>query len=129
MRVWRGLAGTLLLLAAWAPTPSGTTLLVRPDGTGDYPTIQAAIDAAAEGDTVALADGIFTGTGNKDLDYHGKAITVCSQSGEAEACVIDCAGSGRGVNFHSAEGPTSVLAGIAVRRGSWAAPGGIRCEN
>ena len=34
----------------------------------EYSTIQAAIDAASDGDTVLVADGIYTGTGNKNLD-------------------------------------------------------------
>ena len=30
----------------------------------DYPTIQEAVDASEEGDTVIVADGIYTGPGN-----------------------------------------------------------------
>src|SRR5512140_630920 len=36
------------------------TIVVRPDGSGDYPTIQAAVDAAApSGDVIQLASGTF----------------------------------------------------------------------
>jgi len=69
------------------------TYLVRSDGTGDYPTIQTAIDAAMEGDTIELADGVYTGDGNRDIYWSGKAITVRSQSGNPQACVLDCEGS------------------------------------
>ena len=36
---------------------AATTYIVRPDGTGDFPTIQTAIDAAIDGDIIELTDG------------------------------------------------------------------------
>ena len=42
-----------------------TTYLVNPEGTGDFPTIQAAIDAVVDGDIIELNDGTFTGDGNR----------------------------------------------------------------
>lgn len=50
------------------------TYLVTAGGTGDFPTIQAAIDASVAGDTILLADGTFTGDGNWDLDFGGRSI-------------------------------------------------------
>jgi len=94
-----------------------------------YPTIQAAIDAAQDGDTVLVADGTYTGEGNRYIDYAGKAITVRSGNG-AENCIIDSEG-GRGFHFHSGETLASVLNGFTITNGSGSTPGGggILCEN
>ncbi len=121
------------LVTTFAGLASATTYLVRPDGTGPFPTIQAAMNAAATGDTVALALGTFRGPGNRDLDFLGKAITVRSQSGDPNDCVLDCEGSlqhpRRGFYFHSGEGPGSILEGITVRWGFAQYGGAIHCAN
>ena len=68
------------------------------DGDNEYAHIQAAIDAAIDGDTIIVADGTYTGLGNKDLDFKGKAITVISKNG-AENTIIDCEGGWEGILF------------------------------
>lgn len=94
-----------------------STLLRVPD---EFPTIQAAVDAAVDGDTVVVADGIYKGPGNRDISFHTKAITVRSQDGPY-GCVIDCQGSPqkprRGFFFDfGAPGP-AVLNGFTIRGG------------
>lgn len=116
-----------------------TTFVVRPDGTGDFPTIQMAITASVDGDTIELTDGLFTGGGNRDIDFQGKAITVRSQGGDPLSCVIDCQGSQanphRGFLFHLGEGPFSRLEGVTIAGGraqlevNGADGGGIACRN
>jgi hypothetical protein len=64
--------------------------------------------------------------------FHGKAITVRSQSGDPRACIIDCEGSEadphRGFYFNDAEGPFAVVEGLTVRGGHHAWSGGILAE-
>ncbi|MCH8005018.1 MAG: hypothetical protein IH888_02170 [Planctomycetes bacterium] len=56
---------------------------------GDQPTIQAGVDAAVDGDEVVVADGVYTGAGNRTINTGTKLITVRSAGGPG-ACVIDC---------------------------------------
>ena len=41
----------------------------------DHITIQAGIDVAVDGDMVFVADGLYIGVGNVNLDFKGKLIT------------------------------------------------------
>lgn len=118
---------TLVCFASLLPgTSHGTTFVVRPDGTGDFPTIQNAINAAVDGDVIELADGTFLGDGNRDLSYLGKAITVRSQGG-ATNCIIDPEGAPNlehnGFRFTSNEGAASVLEGVTITHGNFAGGG------
>ncbi len=97
----------------------------------DQPTIQAGIDAAVEGDTVLVADGTYTGDGNRDIDFKGKAITVTSENGP-ETCIIDCQGvtGHRGFYFHTYETENAIVQGFSIKNGSpWInhKGGGIYC--
>ncbi|KPL05784.1 hypothetical protein AMJ71_10990, partial [candidate division TA06 bacterium SM1_40] len=93
----------------------------------ECPTIQAGIDSASNGDTVMVADGLYTGEGNRDVFFLGKAIVVMSENGPGRT-IIDCQQSGRGFCF-SGEGPNAVLRGFTISNGHTTNGGGIYCHN
>jgi hypothetical protein len=87
---------------------------------GQYPNIQEAIYRAWNGSVIWLADRVYTGDGNRDIDFIGKAVTVRSENGP-ENCIIDCQASEADPHhafyFHNHEGPNSVLAGLTITGG------------
>lgn len=112
--------GLMLLLTPVRPHAS-ETWTVLPDGSGDFPTIQAAINAAQAGDAIELGDGVFTGDGNRDLDFGGKGLVLRSASGSPEACIIDCEGSQgdphRAFYFHTAEPADARVSDLTITGG------------
>lgn len=113
-----GLLWLPLLIASPAPA---TIWHVNPAGTGDFATIQAALYGASSGDIIELADGTYTGAGNRELSFGGRAIILRSESGNPGACIIDCQASNadpaRGFNFGSGDGPGTVLRNLTIKGG------------
>ena len=104
------LPSIVFLLTLLGLAPAETRLVPN-----EYGTIQEAIDAAIDGDIVIVAPDTYTGDGNRDIDFKGKAITVQSTDPQdpavVAATVIDCQGMEkephRGFKFNSSEGPDS----------------------
>ena len=126
MRVKLSIAVLGVLLSAEA---SAATLTVQADGLGQFPTLQAAIDAAAVGDTVLAMPGTYTGTGNKDLDFQGKDIALIGTGG-AEQTIVDCEASGRGLRFLQGETNAARVQGLTIIHGYVAEGrgGGVWCQ-
>jgi hypothetical protein len=82
----------------------------------DYLTIQEAIDAAVNGDTILVADGTWTGVGNKNLDFLGKMLTLRSASGDRDLCIVDCEDDGRLATIDPED--TVTFESMTVRNGS-----------
>jgi hypothetical protein len=99
-----------LILALSATRAFGADLLVP----SQYPTIQAAVDAAKNSDTVIIAPGTYTGQGNRDINVN-KYIAIQSQDGP-ETCIIDCNGNQNDQHYGFFMS-TGTLAGITVTRG------------
>jgi len=90
----------------------------------DSATIQAGLDGALAGDTVLVADGVYTGEGNKNLDFLGKTVVLTSEHGP-EVTIIDCQGSGRGFYFHTFENSYAKVEGFGIIGGHGSPGGGI----
>ena len=97
-----------------------------------YDTIQAAVNDANNGQTIVVTVGSHKGTGNKNVDFMAKAITV--QSAEPndiafiQSTIIDSENNGRGFWLHRGEGPNSIIQGISIiNGGSIFEGGGIYC--
>jgi hypothetical protein len=84
---------------------------------GDQPTIQAAINAASNGDTVLVSPGTYT----ENINFNGKAITVTSTGGP-KVTIIDANKLGPAATFISGETTTSVLKGFTLTNGVGAGP-------
>ncbi|MHC4211789.1 MAG: right-handed parallel beta-helix repeat-containing protein [Planctomycetota bacterium] len=94
----------------------------------DYLTIQDAIDASSTGDVIVVADGNYSGPGNYNLDFDGKAIILKSENGP-DNCIIDCNNLGRGFDFDNGETSETVVDGFTVINGfSYSYGGGIYCD-
>ncbi len=121
------LAGVVILTGAVAGVQADTLHVPIP-----YLTIQEAIDAAVDGDTVLVADGTYTGPGNRDLDFGGKAITLQSENGPGD-CTIRIQGTDRdphrAFRFHTQETDDSVVQGFKIRNGFMNRGGAVLCED
>ncbi len=86
-----------------------------------YPTLQAAVDAAVTGDVVVVANGTWTGPGNKDVRLVGVDIAIRSADGP-KSCILDCESTPeipfRGFLIESGETRATVIQGFTIRRGS-----------
>lgn len=105
----------------------GTTFLVP----GDFSSIQDAIDAASDLDTIVVLPGTY----QESIDFSGKAVVVRSRSGASDT-VIDGNQAGSVVSFTSNEGSGSVLDGFTIVNGtgttglwSYLQGGGICCRS
>lgn len=103
---------TILLLCLISPSIFSTTIRVPTD----QPSIGEAVAVAASGDTVLVADGVYTGENNRDIDFGGKSLVLLSENGP-EFTTIDCEGQGRAVYLHSGEDSTTVINGFTITRG------------
>lgn len=101
------------------------------DGSPGAPfrTIGEGIAASLDEDTILVADGVYTGPLNRDLDFGGREIVVQSQNGSAN-CVIDCDDQGRAFFLENQGSPATRIEGFTILDGFHSSfGGGIRLLN
>jgi pectin methylesterase-like acyl-CoA thioesterase len=74
----RIIAAIALLLSATLPVAANTIRVPA-----DQSTIQSAIDAASDGETILVSDGTY----KENIDFKGKAITLKSVNGPATTII------------------------------------------
>ncbi len=107
------------------------TLEVFPEGTEEYPTIQAALDSANAGDTVLLYPGLYSGEGNRFLQFNGKDVVLKGLNGSDET-TIDCELEESGVYFSGGETENARVEGLTILSGQGSSieyGGAIMCNN
>ncbi|MFH0765963.1 MAG: right-handed parallel beta-helix repeat-containing protein [Calditrichota bacterium] len=97
----------------------------------DYPTIGAAIDSAAEGDTVLVSPGIY----DENISFQGKRIIVASlllttlNQAYLDSTIIDGGNRSCVVRFDQEEDRGAVLCGFTIRNGNQNYGGGIDIQD
>jgi len=104
----RGILCVLALLVL--SLPASATVIYVPD---DYKSIQAAIGAAVNGDSVIVRPGTYY----ENIDFNGKDITVKSEKGP-HVTVIDAGQAGSAVVFISGESSAASIEGFTLTNGS-----------
>jgi nitrous oxidase accessory protein NosD len=96
-------------------------------------SVQTAIDAAADGDTILVAPGTYL----ERIDFLGKQVVVQTTGGPA-VTILDAGGLGSVATFANGEGPGATLRGFTLRNGSGTdtgapflplAGGGVYCRD
>lgn len=110
----------LLLLLPGTNSRGAETLVVSPDGTGEFTEIQAALSAAGDGDEIIVEPGTYTLA--RPLDFEGKSVELRSRAGaektriEVGSAVLDSDRSSV-VIFENGEGPSALLEGFTLSGG------------
>jgi len=113
---------SVIFLLLFTASAFCATYYLEADGSGDFATVQDAIDNAVDDDVIVLNPGRYQGRGNRDIDFSGKAVTVRGSDPNdwavIEATVIDCndapTDANNGFILTSGEDVNSVISGLTI---------------
>ncbi len=98
------------------------TWTVDDDGKADFDNIQAAVDAASDGDEIVVMPGTYTSTQDGHVvNMLGKAVTLRSSDPSdpdvVAATIIDGEGVRRGILCNSDETNKTIIEGFTITNG------------
>lgn len=110
LAAWAAACGVAVAACVVAAAPAAASNVLEVPVA--FPTIQAAIDAATNGDEVLVDPGTYF----ENIDFKGKSITVMSLQG-AGVTTIDGGSVAPVVNFSNGEPASAVLQGFTIQHG------------
>ncbi|MFH1852356.1 MAG: right-handed parallel beta-helix repeat-containing protein, partial [Candidatus Neomarinimicrobiota bacterium] len=85
--------------------------------TAPFKTIQYAINKTVDKDTIEVAAGTYSGTGNFGLDFGGRNIVLRSAAGP-DVTIIDPQSGGPAFSFSNGEPATAMVTGFTLQNGN-----------
>lgn len=77
-------------------------------------TIQSALDSSVNGSSILVLQGVYSGLGNRMIDFKGKRVSLRTLGGY-ESTIIDCESNGPAFYFHSGELTNSFISGFTIK--------------
>ncbi len=121
-----GLACIAALCMVLATTVGAVTVRITPDGSGDFPDIQTALNTCVTGDTIMVAPGIF----QERIVWPATEGLVLIGETTAEECILDGEDSYRIITMFNPMDDTTVIKGLTLQNGNagGVSGGGIWCN-
>lgn len=117
MRLFATILAIIVVLCCLGILGLAAEFYVKQDGAGDFASIQDAIDAAVDGDTVIVYPGNYC----ENIRFNRKNIVLRSTDPEDDeivaSTIIDGGRKGSVVTFVGTEDETCLLSGFTVRKG------------
>jgi parallel beta-helix repeat protein len=113
---------TCLVVCMFSGAVAADTWTVDDDGKADFDNIQAAVDAASDGDEIIVMPGTYTSTTDEVVNMLGKAVTLRSSDPSdpdvVASTIIDGENARRGLACYFEESPWyPIISGFTITNG------------